>query len=95
MTFTITPPSPAAPSPASHRPIVILHAPVAASTATTNHDLQEHVQNVLELFLSGKSPRTIEAYAADLERFAEFIGVDSADAPRSGSRSVCPSRRFH
>lgn len=37
------------------------------------------VQGLLQAFLSGRSLRTIEAYAQDLEDFKAFVGVDDVD----------------
>ena len=39
----------------------------------------DQVQPLLLAFLSGRSPRTIEAYSQDLEDFRAFVGVDDVD----------------
>ena len=57
----------------------------AADTGTMNALLstQDGAHQLLALFFSGRSPRTLDAYRADLNRFCEFTGVpDVAQAAK-------------
>ena len=49
----------------------------AADTGMMNALLstQDGARELLAIFLTGRSPRTLDAYRADLKRFSEFIGV--------------------
>ena len=43
----------------------------------------EDTQDLLNSWLSGRSPRTLAAYQGDLARFAEWIGTDAPTAART------------
>ena len=65
--------------------LLLSFARCAADTGTMNAlvSTQDGAHQLLALFLSGRSPRTLDAYRADLNRFSEFTGVpDVAQAAK-------------
>jgi integrase/recombinase XerC len=60
-----------------HGRALLSFARCAADTGTMNAlvSTQDGAHQLLDLFLSGCSPRTLDAYRGDLNRFSEFVGI--------------------
>ena len=43
---------------------------------------------LVDSFLSGRSPRTLEAYRADLQDFSRYIGAKNTDEAAAASASL-------
>ena len=48
--------------------------------STTALSEQDRIRRLLSAFLSGRNPRTIAAYGADLDDFGRYLGAADIDA---------------